>query len=724
MEMAAAIGPQLLRGTAISSDMHSTGISDNPLGTGDSLFAGMFEAAAGTGAQAATDAPVLANATTQGLATQSSFAGTVGKAPDLSLGSLTQISSSAVESMPHSDGVSVAPTATDPEIITAPQVGTAVVRTGVNDAAPQPMGDTSNVEAPQVSPKNAVGTIAAQELPAPVAQDKPQSVDIKLLPQSPHESDAQSVSQSENASTVLDGDKLNTSDSEPAVATAVKPNVSALPIAVPQEPLAQKTPAQPETPAQANTTIPVLPEQEAAPIQETEPQPQAPSQAQQPKVSEGTLPAVMPHGLQYAYQAIVRAIEVGSGSDVPQTDVPVKTDNSKSPVSIDSKEDVPQTASFSEENNAAQDNGQDGNLVAAVMVPVLPVQLAVGEPIKAGKDAPSSSVSHSAVHSSSKGSVTGKISHGETGNNVVPQSQTIQGDATVNAMPMTSTVPAVQKQGQEDSVEGSLQTVVAVKTVTTKAVADKFGRPAQVAGKQKTATAKDEKSSKSEIGVAKTSQDVSTPTEKNTSSAGNEAAAPQVAHSPSGHTVDNKLHAVSALKVDTGVNNLQDLAGAPKPAQAGSHDPFARLDAAAGSNAQESGAQWIAAGHRQIEVAIADETHGVMHVRAEKGTDNTVQAVVMASSEFSHEVLKAEAPHMTSFLSQQTVPVDRVQVVRMQENAAMNMDLGGRAQQDRGQQSSGTDAGAEQKKLVWRQVGASPSLSTTSRGLGLLSVRV
>jgi len=112
-----------------------------------------------------------------------------------------------------------------------------------------------------------------------------------------------------------------------------------------------------------------------------------------------------------------------------------------------------------------------------------------------------------------------------------------------------------------------------------------------------------------------------------------------------------------------------------------------------------------------------------MHVRAEKGTDNTVQAVVMASSEFSHEVLKAEAPHMTSFLSQQTVPVDRVQVVRMQENAAMNMDLGGRAQQDRGQQSSGTDAGAVQKKLVWRQVGASPALSTTSRGLGLLSVR-
>ncbi|MGO4212349.1 hypothetical protein AB4Y89_02780 [Terriglobus sp. 2YAB30_2] len=722
---AATIGSSLVRGTAISSDVHSTGISDNLSGTGDSLFAGMFEAAAGTGAQTATDAPILADGKTKVPATQTLSAGTFDKATDLSRGSLQQ-TTSAVDTVPHSSETSIASTPAAPQIVTAPQVGSAI-----SDAVPQQMGDVSNVEVPQADSKDAVGTIAAQQLPAPEAQDKPRLIDSQLLPQTPHESGAKPVPQAENTSTVLSGDKVETSDSEPAVAVAVKPNVSAPPIPVQPGPVTKDAPAQSEIPAQANTAVQATPDEvQAAPDQqtvstrETVPQPQAPSQTQESKTGTGTLPLIMPRGHQYAYQPLVRAIDVGVvATHVPQTDASVKTDSPKGAVSTDAKEDVPQAASSSEEKNDAQDNGQDGSLVAAVIVPALPVQLAGGEPTKVGKDALSSSESHSAVRGSSKGSVSGKISHGETGNNVAPQQQIIQSDAVVNAMPMTSAAPTVQKQAQEDSVEGSLQSVVAVKTVTTKTVAGKFGRPVQMAGRQKEATAKDEKPAKDEAGVTKISQDVSAPAEKNTSAA-NEAPVPQAAHSPAVHTVDNKLHAVSALKVETGANNLQDLTDAPKPTQSGSRDPFARLDAAAGSNAQENGAQWVAAGHRQIEVAIADETHGVMHVRAEKGTDNTVTAVVMASSEFSHEVLKAEAPHMTSFLSQQTVPVDRVQVVRMQESAAMNMDLGGRAQQDRGQQSSGTDAGAEQKKLVWRQVGASPSLSTTSRGLGLLSVRV
>ncbi|MBW8747102.1 MAG: hypothetical protein JF584_06015 [Acidobacteria bacterium] len=463
---------------------------------------------------------------------------------------------------------------------------------------------------------------------------------------------------------------------------AVKPNASTPPIPVQPAPVTKDAPAQPEIPAQANTVVQATPEevratpdQQATSTPETVPQPQVPSQTQEPKAGTGTLPLVMPRGHQYAYQPIVRAIDIGSGTDVPQADSLVKADSPKCQISTDTKEDVPQVSSFSDEKNDAQDNAQDGSLVAAVIVPAIPVQLAGAEPTKVGKDAQSSSDSHSVVRGSSKGSVSGKISHGETGNNVAPQQQLIQGDAAVNAMPMTATAPTMQ--AQEDSVEGPLQSVAAVKTVTTKAVAGKFGRPAQVAGRQKEATAKDEKSAKDEAGVTKSVQDVSAPAEKNTSAA-NETAVPQATHSPAVHTVDNKLHVFSALKVETGANNLQDLTDAPKPTPSGSHDPFARLDAAAGSNAQENGAQWVAAGHRQIEVAIADETHGVMHVRAEKGTDNTVQAVVMASSEFSHEVLKAEAPHMTR---------------------------------------------AEQKKLVWRQVGASPSLSTTSRGLGLLSVR-
>ena len=711
MDMAAAtIGSSLVRGTAISSDVHSTGISDNLSGTGDSLFAGMFEAAAGTGAQTATDAPILTDGKTKVPSTQTSLAGTFDKATDLSRGSLQQ-TTSAVETVPHSSETSAASISTAPQIVIAPQAGTEA-----SDAVPQQMGSASDVEGPQADPKNAVGTIAAQALPAPVAQDRSQPVDIKLLPQVPHESDTEPVSQSENASPVSGSDKGKTSDTEPAVAVAVKPNASAPPIPVQPAPVTKDAPAQSE--------IPATPDEQATSAPETVPQPQVPSQTQESKADTGTLPLVMPRGHQYAYQPIVRAIDIGSGTDVPQADPLVKADGPKGQISTDTKEDVPQVPSSSDEKNDAQDNAQDGSLVAAIMVPALPVQLAGAEPTKVGKDAQSSSESHSVVRGSSKGSVSGKISHGETGNNVAPQQQQIiQGDAAVNAMPMTSAAPTVQKQAQEDGVEGSLQSVVAVKTATTKAVAGKFGRPVQVAGRQKAATAKDEKSAKDEAGITKTVQDVSAPAEKNTSAA-NETAVPQAAHSPAVHTVDNKLHVVSALKVETGANNLQDLTDASKPTQSGSHDPFARLDAAAGSNAQENGAQWVAAGHRQIEVAIADETHGVMHVRAEKGTDNTVQAVVMASSEFSHEVLKAEAPHMTSFLSQQTVPVDRVQVVRMQENAAMNMDLGGRAQQDRGQQSSGTDAGAEQKKLVWRQVGASPSMSTTSRGLGLLSVRV
>ncbi|QEE29345.1 hypothetical protein FTW19_15905 [Terriglobus albidus] len=713
---AATIGPSLARGTAISSDVHSTGISDNLSGTGDSLFAGMFEAAAGTGTQTATDATVLADGKTKIPATQTLLAGTFDKAPDLSRGSLQQ-TTSAVETVPHSAETSAASAPTTSQTVTAPQGASAV-----SDVVPQPMGSIPDVEAPQADPKNAVGTMAAQELPVPVAQDRSQPADTKLLPQAPHESDAEPVSQSENASPVSDSDKGKTSDTEPAVAVAVKPNASAPPIPVQPAPVTKDAPAQSEIPAQANTAVQATPDQQATSTRETVPQPQVPSQTQESKAGTGTLPLVMPRGHQYAYQPIVRAIDIGSGSDVSQTAALVKADSPKGQISTDTKEDVPQVPSSSDEKNDAQDNGQDGSLVAAVIVPAMPAELAGGEPTKVGKDALSSSESHSTVRGSSKGSVSGKISHRETGNNVAPQQQIIQSDAAVNAMPMTSAAPTVQKQEQGDSVEGPLQSVVAVKTVTTKAVAGKFGRPVQVAERQKTATAKDEKSAKDEAGVTKTLQDVSAPAEKNTSAP--EAAAPQVAHSPAVHTVDNKLHTVSALKVETGFNNLQDLANASKPPQSASHDPFARLDAAAGSNAQESGAQWVAAGHRQIEVAIADETHGVMHVRAEKGSDNTVQAVVMASSEVSHEVLKAEAPHMTSFLSQQTVPVDRVQVVRMQESAAMNMDLGGRAQQDRGQQSSGTDAGAEQKKLVWRQVGASPSLSTSSRGLGLLSVRV
>ncbi|WP_263415688.1 hypothetical protein [Terriglobus albidus] len=734
---AATIGSQLVPGAAKSSDMHSAGNNDNLLGAGDSLFAGMFEAAAGTGTQTATDTPVLADAKSQPSATQGSFVGTFDKAPDLSRGSLQQISLSATAPVSLPSETTAAPmpaiaasTLTDsqtvpalqsipaPQTVTTPQAGNAT-----SDAAPGRMGGTSNVEAPQVDSKNTVGTIAAQELPAPVAQDKLQPVDSKPLPQTPHESDAEAASQPENISTLIDGNKVDTSDSKPAVAVGVKSGVLPLPATVQPEPFAQDAPAQPEIPAQAESAVQATPNQKPTSTEQTLPQAQAPAQTPDAKTGTQALPVVMPGSRQHdAYQAIVRAIGVGTGTDVLQTDAPMKTDNPKSPASIDTKEDVPQASSFSEEKNDAQDNGQDVNLVAGVTVPVLPAQLAGNEPTKIGKGTLYSSASQTSVHSS-KGSVSGKISSGETGNNVVPQQQSIQSDAVaVNAIPMNSAAPTVQKQAQEDSVEGSLQTVVAAKTVTPKAAAGKFGRSAQVMGRQKAANTKDEKAAKSETGVTKTWQDVSTPAEKNTS-AGNETAVPQVAHSPAAHTVDNRLHAVSALKVDTGVNSLQDLADASKPAQSGTRDPFARLDAAAGANAQENGAQWIAAGHRQIEVAIADETHGVMHVRAEKGSDNTVQAVVMASSEFSHEVLKAEAPHITSFLSQQTVPVDRVQVVRMQDSAAMNMDLGGRAQQERGQQSSGTDAGAEQKKLVWRQVGASPSLSTTSRGVGLLSVR-
>ncbi|NUQ30256.1 MAG: hypothetical protein HOQ35_17300 [Acidobacteriaceae bacterium] len=716
---AATIGSSLVRGTAISSDVHATGISDNLSGTGDSLFAGMFEAAAGTGAQTATDAPISADGKTKVPATQASLGGTFDKAPDLSRGSLQQ-TTAAMDTVPHSSETA-APTPTAPQIVIAPQAGSAS-----SDAVPQQVGSASDVEAPQADPKNAVGTIAPQELPAPAAQDRSQPVDIKLLPQAPHESDAEPVSQSVNASPVSGSDQGKTLDTEPAVAVAVKPNASASPIPVQPAPVTKAAPVQSEIPAQANTAVQATPDEVQATSNErvtsapeTVSQPQVPSQTQESKAGTETLPLVMSRGHQYAYQSIVRAIDIGSGTDVPQTDGPVKADSPKGQISTDTKEDVPQVSSFSDEKNDPQDKAQDASLVAAILVPAMPVQLP--EPTKVGKDALAPSESHSAVRGSSKGSVSGKISHGETGNDVAPQQQIIQTDAAVNAMPMTSMAPTGQKPSQEDNVEGSLQ-VVAVKTATTKTVAGKFGRLAQVAGRQKAGTAKDEKSSKDEAGVTKTVQDVSAPAEKNTSAA-NETAVPQAAHSPAVHTVDNKLHAVSALRVETGANNLQDLTNASKPTPSASHDPFARLDAAAGSNAQENGAQWVAAGHRQIEVAIADETHGVMHVRAEKGTDNTVQAVVMASSEFSHEVLKAEAPHMTSFLSQQTVPVDRVQVVRMQENAAMNMDLGGRAQQDRGQQSSGTDAGAEQKKLVWRQVGASPSLSTTSRGLGLLSVR-
>jgi hypothetical protein len=82
----------------------------------------------------------------------------------------------------------------------------------------------------------------------------------------------------------------------------------------------------------------------------------------------------------------------------------------------------------------------------------------------------------------------------------------------------------------------------------------------------------------------------------------------------------------------------------------------------------------LAGGPGQLEVGVLDGTHGWLKIRAELGTDGSVNAL-LTSNATSHEELRESVPALSGYLISESVNVGKIAVHRAPEGSAAGGDM-------------------------------------------------
>lgn len=132
------------------------------------------------------------------------------------------------------------------------------------------------------------------------------------------------------------------------------------------------------------------------------------------------------------------------------------------------------------------------------------------------------------------------------------------------------------------------------------------------------------------------------------------------------------------------------------------HNTWLHMDAAPVSDIKAP--QMLMAGAKQIEVGIADSTHGWLQVRAELSGTNSVTASLTSASTVAQQSLKTELPQISAWLSEQHLAVERLTVHASGESTQMNMqksfDDGRGGQYQPSGNTSGGNAGSSRQTSV------------------------
>jgi hypothetical protein len=103
----------------------------------------------------------------------------------------------------------------------------------------------------------------------------------------------------------------------------------------------------------------------------------------------------------------------------------------------------------------------------------------------------------------------------------------------------------------------------------------------------------------------------------------------------------------------------------------------------------------LAAGPGQLEVGVLDGTHGWLKIRAELGSDGSINAL-LTSNATAHEGLKEAVPALSGYLLSESLNVGRIAVHRPPEGSATGSDMtnanGGSGRRDDGTASPYQDA--------------------------------
>jgi hypothetical protein len=92
------------------------------------------------------------------------------------------------------------------------------------------------------------------------------------------------------------------------------------------------------------------------------------------------------------------------------------------------------------------------------------------------------------------------------------------------------------------------------------------------------------------------------------------------------------------------------------------------------AGAQVNPAHVLAGGPGQLEVGVFDGTHGWLKIRAELGTDGSVNAL-LTSNATAHEGLREAVPALSGYLVSESVNVGRIAVHRAPEGSAAGGDM-------------------------------------------------